>query len=520
MAIGDVREGKEGSVATDVSTLQPMQYLDKALTTLRDLGLLPEKRGEAAPITALLNRISDLDEQRVTLIARTLDQMSLFNEVVREQITAMDVGERYNKIAEAFNSIRDDAKQMVDQIEDGRIDTFERLSNIWQKVDARRHRQPLRQDQGHLPRRRQGDQGPVRARAAHPRRLPRLPRRAEAVRSDGAGGAEEGGRAKLAEARARMDEASKAVEAATTGRAGRARQAGARPRREAARRCRTRRQRYQIAKDLSDNLTVGYNTSEVIMARLMQTTSAKERVYQQSVSFFSTNESVLTALSASFTGMHGLHESTQTLNTMKEGIYQSLETLSEIGGKIQEEALKAGYGPTIRAESVKKLVDSVVNYQERSREIIEEMRKLSTQNAARHPRGGRGRQAADGAADPAGHGARRQRELSGVATAARHGAGGRRADRPRRRRHRSTTSCWRWTWWTALRHADTLVERELSSEEARPATEGAAAQALCRPGHRGAGAHPRRGRGGAARGSLRLQPAACRPCRVRWRWSG
>ncbi len=56
------------------------------------------------------------------------------------------------------------------------------------------------------------------------------------------------------------------------------------------------------------------------MARLMQTTNAKERVYQQAVSFFSTNESVLTALSASFTGMFGLHESTETLNRMKEGV--------------------------------------------------------------------------------------------------------------------------------------------------------------------------------------------------------
>ena len=37
--------------------------------------------------------------------------------------------------------------------------------------------------------------------------------------------------------------------------------------------------RYQIAKDLSDNLTISYNTSEVVMARLMQTTNAKERVY-------------------------------------------------------------------------------------------------------------------------------------------------------------------------------------------------------------------------------------------------
>jgi hypothetical protein len=139
--------------------------------------------------------------------------------------------------------------------------------------------------------------------------------------------------------------------------------------------------RYQIAKDLSDNLTVSYNTSDVIMARLQQTTNAKERVYQQAISFFGTNETVLTALSASFTGLHGLHESTQTLNAMKEGVSQSLEDLADIGGKVQEEALKAGYGPTIRAESVKRLVDSVINFQTRSREIIQEMRQLSTQNA-------------------------------------------------------------------------------------------------------------------------------------------
>jgi hypothetical protein len=139
--------------------------------------------------------------------------------------------------------------------------------------------------------------------------------------------------------------------------------------------------RYQIAKDLADNLTVSYNTSEVIMARLQQTTNAKERIYAQSITFFSTNDSVLTALKASFTGMFGLHESTETLNAMKEGMSKSLETLSDIGGKIQEEAVKAGYGPTIRADAVKKLVDSVVNYQERSQEIINEMRKQATQNS-------------------------------------------------------------------------------------------------------------------------------------------
>jgi hypothetical protein len=117
------------------------------------------------------------------------------------------------------------------------------------------------------------------------------------------------------------------------------------------------------------------------MARLLQTTSAKERVYKQAIMFFGTNESVLTALTASFTGLFGLHESTETLEAMKDGVSKSLEDLSDIGGKVQEAAVKAGYGPTIRADAVKKLVDSVVNFQARSREIIGEMRELSTTNS-------------------------------------------------------------------------------------------------------------------------------------------
>jgi hypothetical protein len=65
-----------------------MQYLDKAMSGLHDLGLLPEEGGEEAPIIALLNQIADLDEERVVAITRTLSQASLFNEVVREQVQA------------------------------------------------------------------------------------------------------------------------------------------------------------------------------------------------------------------------------------------------------------------------------------------------------------------------------------------------------------------------------------------------------------------------------------------------
>jgi hypothetical protein len=67
---------------------------------------------------------------------------------------------------------------------------------------------------------------------------------------------------------------------------------------------------------------------------------------------------------------------------MKEGVSRSLEDLAEIGGKVQEAAVRAGYGPTVRADAVKKLVESVVAWQTRSQEIIQEMRKQSTANAA------------------------------------------------------------------------------------------------------------------------------------------
>ncbi len=119
--------------ATALAT--PMQYLEKAMNGLHDLGLLPvDGDKQVEPIIALLNQISVLDEGRVAAIARTLNEASLFNDVVRQQVQAMEIGSRYEEITNAFNSIRDDAKTMVDQIEDGKLDTFERLGNVWMKV--------------------------------------------------------------------------------------------------------------------------------------------------------------------------------------------------------------------------------------------------------------------------------------------------------------------------------------------------------------------------------------------------
>ena len=355
-----------------------LKYLDRAMTQLRDLGLVPEKTDEA-PIVALLNRLTQLDETKVTAIARTLSQASLFNEVVREQISSMNLGERYEEITESFDSIREDAKSMVEQVEDGHIDTFERISNVWMKVtrgdiasrfdDIKETYLDVAKDSRDQIERElmilnayQDFRGAMKE--SEILALDIL-KKAEAV---------------WEAAKVKVEVASDAVSAYQgEDLAERAKLELARD--ERVRELQADEDRYQISKDLSDNLTVSYNTSEFVMARLLQTTSAKERVYKQAIMFFGTNETVLTALSASFTGLFGLHESTEALEAMKEGVSKSLEDLADIGGKVQEAAVRAGYGPTIRAEAVKKLVESVVNFQARSRDIIAEMRVLATKNA-------------------------------------------------------------------------------------------------------------------------------------------
>lgn len=355
----------------------PLKYLDKAVNRLRDLGLMPAKPDES-PILALINQVSDLDEEKAVAIARTLSHTAVFNEVVREQIAQMKVGERYEKITDAFNSIRDDAKSMVDQLDDGQISTMEKLQNMWMKITRgdipdrfrkieKNYLDVTRDTKDQIERETKILESYKDFRVALKEAQVmafQLLKKAEAV---------------VETAKGRLEEATRALEAFS----GEDREQLARlelARDQSLRELQDEDKRYQIVKDLSENLSVSYNTTEVVMARLMQFTEVKERVYSQAVSFFGTNETVFTALNASFTSLQGLHESTRTLEAMKEGVNKSLETIAEVGGKVQEDALRAGYGPTIKAESVKKLADSVVNFQEKSRALIAEMRDLAARN--------------------------------------------------------------------------------------------------------------------------------------------
>jgi hypothetical protein len=369
----------KSSSPTPRNATTALQYLDRAMASLRDLGLLPSM-SEQAPIASLLETITDLDPEKIAVISRTLNQASVFNDVVRNEVASMSIGNRYDEITDNFNSIRDDAKSMVDQMEDGKLGTGERLANMWMKFTR-----------GDIADRFDKIRGTYLEVARDTKDQIEREHRIFNAYADFRGALKQAqvhalevleiAEKKLAVTKKALNDANTVVESYKGD------QASERARLEMARDERVRdlqneEKRYQVAKDLADNLVIGYNTSEVVMARLQQTTSSKERVYAQSIAFFSTNESVLTALKASFTGLSGLHESTRTLEEMKKGVEKSLETISEMGDKIQEEAIRAGYGPTIKADSVKKLVDSVTNFQVRSREIIEEMRVLSTKNSA------------------------------------------------------------------------------------------------------------------------------------------
>ncbi len=355
----------------------PLNYLDKALSKLRDLGLMPDKPDET-PVVAMIQRVSDLDTEKAVAIARTLNHTTVFNEVVRQQVSAMEVGERYEQIAAAFNSIRDDAQNMVKQLEDGKIDTLERMGNFWMKVTR-----------GDIPSRFEKIKKTYNE-VTHDSR-DQIDREVTILESyrDFRGALKEAqvlafeilkkAEAELQAVKSRLEEASKALETNTdTDQVAIAKLELARD--ERLRELQEEDKRYQVAKDLAENLSINYNTTEVIMARLVQSNEVKERVYSQAVTFFGTNETVFTALNASFTSLQGLHESTRTLEVMKEGINQSLETLAEVGGKVQEDALRAGYGATLKAQSVKKLLDSVVNFQEKSRVLINELRESSARN--------------------------------------------------------------------------------------------------------------------------------------------
>jgi hypothetical protein len=330
-------------------------------------------------LTKLLDEVKHVDEPKVIAVARTVAYMSTFNQMVRDNVADIDVGQRYLEISQMFDSIRDDSKRLISQLDDGKISLTERLSNLWMRLNrgtpsdrfekivdvykkvAADTKTALQKEQaimsGYIDFRFALKEAEITARDLLDLQVANLERArtalAEAQRAiDGDDGSDDARRSRLQLGRdtAHQDFL-------------------------------TEDRTYQLLKDIAENLAVGYDVGETLIAKLKQTHDVKDQVHRRSVTFFTTNEHVFTILGAVYTSQHGLHEATQAHEAMKEGVNKGLEDVADLGRDLERAALQAGYGSTIRPESVEKLVRAITDYQVESLEMVAKLRRESEDNA-------------------------------------------------------------------------------------------------------------------------------------------
>ncbi|WP_040769000.1 hypothetical protein [Novipirellula maiorica] len=364
-------------VARERDSKSMREYLDRALGVLQKFG---GASANEAPqeLISLLEDVRHLDEGKVIAIAEVIKHMSAFNSLVRENVESIQIGNRYMEITQMFDSVREDSKRLIGQLDDGKISGTEKVSNWWMKLRrgtpsdrfekiveiygdvAKDTKEALKTEElimdAYIDFRFALKEAEILARELLDMQVPIL----EAAKADLAttqetldnyAGDDEGGKSKAELAR---DEARHRFEKED--------------------------ETYQLLKDIAENLEIGYDVGETLITKLKQTHDVKERVYRRSVTFFTTNEHVFTILGTVYTSQHGLHEVTQATEAMKAGVNKGLEDVATLGRELERAALKAGYGSTIDPESVQKLVDSISGFQVESLEMIAELRRESEES--------------------------------------------------------------------------------------------------------------------------------------------
>lgn len=369
---------QEASTLTEnVTAATPITLIDKAKTILQRVGLTVSSRDSQAtqPLAVEMQDLMVVDEPGVMAISRVLAAAPGFNEVVRNEVAAMKVGDRYKKIAAAFDSIREDGESLVRQLDDGHIDFRERLANSWMNLtrgsishrfdtiretaDAVFHDSEQQVERTHAI---------LDAYSSFRLGMKQAVVKATAIQAST--------QTRLDDAKAALANAQAAVDAASEDPVAKAE---AELKRDVALKSfQDEDRRFQKAKNLAENLSNSHNVSDVVMARVNQTLQVHEQVLSQARTFMATNETVLTALNASFTSTKSLHESAETLDVLRNSINKGLESQADVGTRVQEQALRSALGPGIKAESVKRLVDSIVDFQRRSIQLTEELRQQST----------------------------------------------------------------------------------------------------------------------------------------------
>lgn len=350
------------------------QYLDRALSTLDRFGL-GGKTDTQNELINLLEDVKHLDEAKVLAIAEVLKHMSTFNQLVRDNVENITFGNRYLEISQMFDSIREDSKRLIDQLEDGKFSASEKVSNWWMRIRrgtpsdrfdkiedlyrdvSKDTKEALSREQeimdAYIDFRFALKEAEVLASELYDLQIPNL----------------EAAKVALAEAQAAVDSFAGTDEGSKS---------RLQLRRDQARLdFQKQDETYQLLKDITENLRIGYDVGETLVTKLKQTNDVKTRVYRRAVTFFTTNEHVFTILRTVYTSQYGLNEITQATEAMKEGVNRGLEDVATLGRELERAALKAGYGSTIDPASVQKLVDAISDFQIESLESVAALRKES-----------------------------------------------------------------------------------------------------------------------------------------------
>jgi hypothetical protein len=370
------------ATTADVPSPSLQKYLDRAVKVL---GQFKGKQEDTnSELVLLLEDVKHLDEPKVLAISRTISYMSRFNQLVRDNVEDINVGNRYLEISQAFDSIREDSKTLINQLQDGKIDLGEKMQNLWMRLRrgtpfkrfeeiAATYKSVAHDTKDQLDRELKIMDAYIDFRFAL--------KKAEVLSTELLAEQQtplEDARKALAEAQAKTQAVAPA-EGDKVKDPARARLELARD--EALDRFQKEDRNYQLLKDITENLSVGYDVGDTLITKLKQTHDVKERVFRRSVTFFTTNEHVFTILGTVYTSQHGLHEATQAQEAMTKGVNKGLEDVAELGRELEKAAIKAGYGSTIKPESVEKLVRAISDYQVESLNMIADLRNESEQSA-------------------------------------------------------------------------------------------------------------------------------------------
>ena len=354
------------------------KYLDSSVEVLKKYGFL-DRAQEESQLAGLLEEIVSVDEARVVGIAKTVRHISDFSDLVREKVQDVNVSDRYADMTQMFDSIREDSKKIITQLADGKVDFKEKMSNLWMKLrrgTTHDRFEKIRSIYGAVSKdtkkQLEEEESVMNAYIDFRFALKEAEILSQEVLKKQTG--------ILDIARTEVKETAEAVEK-YAGRDSAEKSRLELTRDESRRKFEEQDRKYQLIKDVSENLSMGYNVGETLVAKLKQTHDIKEQVYRRAITFFTTNEHVFTTLDAVYTSQLGLHETTQTLESMKTGANKGLEDVAELGRGLERAALNAGYGSVYNPASVQKLVNAIVNYQEESIQTINKLRVESAQNA-------------------------------------------------------------------------------------------------------------------------------------------